>query len=72
MEIQTCKWPNCKRVVSPSKWGCPQHWFKLPLHLRNRIQNTCRTEVTNDKYKSEAQIQTENEVAKWINQNKED
>jgi hypothetical protein len=33
----TCHWPGCSKAVPPAKWGCPEHWFKLPFALRNRI-----------------------------------
>lgn len=32
-----CRWPGCERQVGPDKWGCPEHWYKLPPGLRNRI-----------------------------------
>ncbi len=35
--IHTCHWPGCTKPVVPAMWGCRAHWFKLPLHLRNRI-----------------------------------
>jgi hypothetical protein len=33
----TCHWPGCPREVRPALWGCPEHWFKLPLALRRAI-----------------------------------
>lgn len=35
-----CHWPGCKRQVRPAMWGCREHWYKLPKHLRDRIWQT--------------------------------
>ena len=32
-----CHWPTCTQQVPPAMWGCRDHWFRLPRHLRNRI-----------------------------------
>lgn len=32
-----CHWPGCKKQVPPAKWGCREHWFRLPQYLRRRI-----------------------------------
>jgi hypothetical protein len=30
----TCHWPGCEVRVPPAKWGCPDHWYRLPKRLR--------------------------------------
>lgn len=32
-----CHWPGCKSTVSPSLWGCRDHWYALPKHIRDLI-----------------------------------
>jgi hypothetical protein len=32
-----CHWPGCDRQVPPAKWGCREHWFRLPKRIRDRI-----------------------------------
>lgn len=33
----TCHWPNCDKQVPPAKWGCKEHWRRLPYDLRVAI-----------------------------------
>jgi hypothetical protein len=33
----SCHWPGCDRQVPPAMWGCRNHWFKLPLDLRQDL-----------------------------------
>lgn len=37
---QFCRWPGCNRQVLTDLWGCPEHWFKLPAHIRRQILST--------------------------------
>lgn len=37
-----CHWPGCERQVPPAKWGCQEHWYKLPPDLRSRIWRAYR------------------------------
>jgi predicted membrane chloride channel (bestrophin family) len=32
-----CHWPGCKSTVPPSLWGCRDHWYTLPKHIRDLI-----------------------------------
>jgi hypothetical protein len=32
-----CHWPGCGRQVPPALWGCKEHWFLLPIALRNKL-----------------------------------
>jgi hypothetical protein len=36
----TCHWAGCGKAVPPKLWGCKEHWFRLPSHLRARIWAT--------------------------------
>lgn len=35
-----CHWPGCPLAVPPRMWGCAQHWFRLPAHIRAEILRT--------------------------------
>lgn len=32
-----CHWPGCQQQVPPAKWGCREHWHRLPKALRDAI-----------------------------------
>lgn len=32
-----CHWPGCPQQVPPAMWGCREHWYRLPKHLRDRV-----------------------------------
>ncbi len=32
-----CHWSGCKTEVPPKLWGCREHWFKLPIQIRDAI-----------------------------------
>jgi len=38
----TCHWDGCDKQVPPAMWGCKEHWFMLPMSLRNKIWATYR------------------------------
>lgn len=62
-----CHWPGCDKSVPPAMWGCRQHWFKLPLRLRNRIWATYRPGQEVTKTPSRAYMIVAQEVQDWIN-----
>lgn len=64
-----CHWPGCRKQVPPAMWGCKAHWFKLPLHLRNKIWAAYSPgqEIRMDP--SEAYIEAALEVQRWILEN---
>jgi hypothetical protein len=33
----TCHAPGCTRIVAPSKFACPTHWYALPQKIRDAI-----------------------------------
>jgi hypothetical protein len=61
-----CHWPGCERSVDPSRWGCKDHWFKLPLALRRRIWATFRPGQEVTKTPSAEYLKVANEVQAWI------
>lgn len=61
-----CHWPGCGKAVPPAMWGCKQHWFQLPLALRNRIWATYRPGQEVSKTPSTAYLAVADEVQKWI------
>ena len=62
----TCHWTGCKRSVPPKLWGCKQHWYALPKHLRDRIWATYRPGQEITKTPSDAYLEAAREVQKWI------
>ena len=66
MSAHTCHWPGCPRVVSPSMWGCREHWFRLPRHLRDRIWSAYRPGQETDKKPSAEYMQAARAVQQWI------
>lgn len=65
----TCHWPGCKVEVKPAMWGCPKHWFKLPLALRNRIWATYKPGQEDSKTPSPEYVAAAREVQEWIEKN---
>ena len=64
-----CHWPGCNKSVPPAMWGCRQHWFKLPLRLRNRIWATYRPGQEVTKMPSREYMVVAQEVQDWIKAN---
>lgn len=64
----TCHWPGCEKYVPPAMWGCKQHWFALPKHLRDKIWATYRPGQENDLAPSAAYIDAAFEAQTWINE----
>ncbi len=62
----TCHWPDCRQQVPPKMWGCKDHWFSLPKHLRSRIWATYRPGQEIDKRPSEPYRVAAAEVQAWI------
>jgi hypothetical protein len=61
-----CHWPGCQRVVPPKLWGCREHWFRLPAHLRKRIWQTYVPGQEKSKTPSADYIAAAKAVQKWI------
>lgn len=61
-----CHWPGCERAVPPAMWGCKQHWFALPRHLRSKVWATYRPGQEVSKTPSQAYIAVAREVQEWI------
>ena len=32
-----CNYPGCKEIVNGQLWGCKEHWFLVPVELRDRF-----------------------------------
>ena len=61
-----CHWPGCNKSVPPAMWGCRQHWFRLPLQLRNKVWATYRPGQEVSKDPSTAYMEAAREVEQWI------
>lgn len=64
----TCHWPGCAKEVPPKLWGCKQHWYYLPKHLRDAIWDTYRPGQEIDKQPSEAYLVVTRQVQLWIHE----
>lgn len=62
----TCHWPGCDKRVPPAMWGCRQHWYRLPLKLRNRIWATYVPGQEITKTPSRAYLDAAKEAQDWI------
>jgi hypothetical protein len=65
-----CHWPGCSAVVPPSMWGCRQHWYLLPIELRNKVWKAYVRGQEITKTPSDEYIKVANEVQEWIKQNR--
>jgi hypothetical protein len=61
-----CHWPGCERSVPPALWGCREHWFMLPLHLRDLIWATYKPGQEITKTPSKAYVAAAMQVQEWI------
>lgn len=64
-----CHWPGCDKQVPPAMWGCKPHWFRLPLHLRNKIWVTYEPGQEVNLTPSAAYLAVAREVQDWIKEN---
>jgi len=61
-----CHWPGCAKQVPPAKWGCSEHWFALPKHLRDRIWATYRPGQEITRTPSREYLEVARQVQEWI------
>lgn len=61
-----CHWPGCGKAVPPAAWGCRQHWYKLPMKLRNKIWAAYRPGQEDSKTPSREYVEVAIEVREWI------
>ncbi len=61
-----CHWPGCQRQVKPAVWGCREHWYKLPLALRNKIWAAYKPGQEETKTPSQRYVEVAREVQEWI------
>jgi hypothetical protein len=67
-----CHWPGCTRRVAPAVWGCKEHWYKLPLGLRNRVWAAFRPTQEVTKTPSREYVEVAREVQEWCRQYEQD
>jgi hypothetical protein len=61
-----CHWPGCPKAVPPKLWGCREHWFRLPAHLRKRIWATYQPGQEITKTPSAEYLAAAHAVQEWI------
>lgn len=64
-----CHWPGCGRQVPPARWGCRDHWFRLPKRLRDRVWSCYRPGQEEDCRPSAEYLQVAREIQTWIKEN---
>jgi hypothetical protein len=64
-----CHWTGCQKKVPPAVWGCKQHWYRLPLHLRRKIWRAYKPGQEVTKTPSAEYLAVAREVREWIEQN---
>ncbi len=62
----TCHWIGCNRQVPPALWGCRQHWYMLPKHLRDKIWATYEIGQEATMSPSDEYLEVADEVQRWI------
>ena len=62
----TCHWPGCTRQVPPAMWGCKDHWFALPMRLRNEIWRTYKVGQEITMTPSDEYLKAADAVQEWI------
>lgn len=62
----TCHWPNCGKQVPPAMWGCREHWYALPKHLRDKIWRAYRPGQEKTLSPSREYLAVAHEVEAWI------
>ncbi len=61
-----CHWKGCDKLTPPAMWGCKEHWFKLPVYLRNKIWDTYVPEQEVTMTPSDAYLDVAEEVDDWV------
>lgn len=61
-----CHWPGCTKQVPPAKWGCIEHWFKLPAAIRNKIWRAFKPGQEKTKTPSTEYLGAAREAQEWI------
>ena len=61
-----CHWPECDKQVPPAMWGCKEHWFKLPVNLRNQIWTAYKPGQEITVSPSREYVDVAREVQDWI------
>lgn len=61
-----CHWPGCKKQCPPACWGCKDHWYTLPKHIRNRIWYAYRPGQEKDMHPSKAYLEAATAAQEWI------
>jgi hypothetical protein len=64
--VHICHWPACGKRIPPRKWGCREHWFRLPKRLRDLIWKTYVPGQEISKTPSRAYLAAAREVQEWI------
>lgn len=64
-----CHWPGCNKQVAPALWGCREHWYMLPRHLRMKVWAAYKIGQEKTMNVSSEYIKVMKELREWINAN---
>lgn len=64
--VHTCHWTGCTKQVPPAMWGCKQHWFALPKHLRDRVWRAYKPGQEITMTPSAEYLAVAAEIQRWI------
>ena len=64
-----CHWPGCEKQVPPAMWGCREHWYQLPLKIRNKIWTAFKPGQEITMTPSREYVAAAMEAQEWIKKN---
>jgi len=64
-----CHWPGCPRQVPPARWGCRDHWYRLPRSIRDKIWSTYRPGQEETLSPSREYVEAARIAQRWIAEN---
>lgn len=63
---EPCRWPDCSRNASQARWGCREHYFKLPPAIRRGLWQAERDETAAQGAPGRAWAILDQQALAWI------
>lgn len=64
-----CRWPGCREATTDRLWACRNHWYTLPIHLRDKLWAAYQPKQWKNGQLSPAYVEAERLAQAWIAQN---
>ncbi|MBC8638284.1 hypothetical protein IAG25_15800 [Caballeronia sp. EK] len=61
-----CMWPSCHALVALDRWGCREHWYRLPSNLRSWIGRAYRSGLRAGNHPNRSYAQAHHAALAWI------